>query len=143
LLWTSHGSSAEAFLKVTSGKWEIFISLGQFSRQRLENPSVKPISVDIPKLQTLSGLSGEHQETRLQRFPLPWSHYVRLLAVKGKEARVFYETEALRGGWSVRQLDRQIATQFYERVFGWGITFPWPWSMFFGIALEAIANRKA
>jgi len=35
--------------------------------------------------------------------------------VKGKEARVFYETEALRGGWSVRQLDRQIATQFYER----------------------------
>ena len=38
-----------------------------------------------------------------------------LLAVKGKEARAFYETEALRGGWSVRQLDRQIATQFYER----------------------------
>jgi len=75
----------------------------------------KPISVDTPKFQTLSGLSGEHQETRLQRFPLPWSHYVRLLAVKGKEARVFYETEALRGGWSVRQLDRQIATQFYER----------------------------
>jgi predicted nuclease of restriction endonuclease-like (RecB) superfamily len=30
-------------------------------------------------------------------------------------ARRFYETEALRGGWSVRQLDRQIATVFYER----------------------------
>jgi predicted nuclease of restriction endonuclease-like (RecB) superfamily len=27
----------------------------------------------------------------------------------------FYHTEALRGGWSVRQLDRQIASQFYER----------------------------
>ena len=27
----------------------------------------------------------------------------------------FYETEALRGGWSVRQLDRQIDSQFYER----------------------------
>ncbi len=80
-----------------------------------ESRPSKPISVDTPKFQTLSGLSGEHQETRLQRFPLPWSHYVRLLAVKGKEARVFYETEALRGGWSVRQLDRQIATQFYER----------------------------
>jgi predicted nuclease of restriction endonuclease-like (RecB) superfamily len=26
-----------------------------------------------------------------------------------------YETEALRGGWSVRQLDRQIGTMFYER----------------------------
>jgi predicted nuclease of restriction endonuclease-like (RecB) superfamily len=28
---------------------------------------------------------------------------------------VFYEREALIGGWSVRQLDRQVASQFYER----------------------------
>lgn len=34
------------------------------------------------------------------KFPLPWSHYVLLLIVKNPEARVFYETEALRGGWS-------------------------------------------
>ncbi|MBI4917268.1 MAG: DUF1016 domain-containing protein [Acidobacteria bacterium] len=49
------------------------------------------------------------------RFPLPWSHYVRLLAVRNPSAREFYETEALRGGWTVRQLDRQIGSQFYER----------------------------
>jgi len=49
-------------------------------------------------------------------FPLPWSHYVRLLAVKNLEARSFYETEALRGGWSFRQLDRQISSLFYERI---------------------------
>ena len=49
------------------------------------------------------------------RFPLPWSAYVRLLAVKSEQAREFYEAEALRGGWSVRQLDRQIQSQFYER----------------------------
>jgi len=49
------------------------------------------------------------------RFPLPWSAYVRLLAVKDENARSFYETEALRAGWSVRQLDRQIQSQFYER----------------------------
>ena len=49
------------------------------------------------------------------RFPLPWSHYVRLLSVKNALTREFYHTEALRGGWSVRQLDRQIASQFYER----------------------------
>ena len=48
-------------------------------------------------------------------FPLPWSHYVRLLSVNNRQARSFYENEALRGGWSVRQLDRQIATQFFER----------------------------
>ncbi len=51
----------------------------------------------------------------LPRFPLPWSHYVKLLAVEDAEAREFYETEALRGGWSVRQLDRQIGSKFYER----------------------------
>lgn len=50
------------------------------------------------------------------RFALPWSAYVRLLSVKRPEARCFYEIEALRLGWSVRQLDRQIGSQFYERV---------------------------
>ena len=80
-------------------------------------------------LQTLSGESGVipsrsasanvTSESSLARiaahFPLPWSAYVRLLSVKNLHAREFYETEALRGGWSVRQLDRQINTQFYER----------------------------
>ncbi|EGD04902.1 hypothetical protein B1M_09112 [Burkholderia sp. TJI49] len=50
-----------------------------------------------------------------QIFTLPWSAYVRLLSVKDDHARRFYEAEALRGGWSVRQLDRQIGSQFYER----------------------------
>ncbi|MHB1938794.1 MAG: PDDEXK nuclease domain-containing protein [Acidobacteriaceae bacterium] len=50
------------------------------------------------------------------QFPLPWSAYVRLLSVKNAEARNFYETEALRSGWSVRQLNRQIDSQFYERI---------------------------
>jgi predicted nuclease of restriction endonuclease-like (RecB) superfamily len=48
-------------------------------------------------------------------FPLPWSHYTRLLAVEDVDARAFYEAEAIRGGWSVRQLDRQVSSQFYER----------------------------
>ncbi len=48
-------------------------------------------------------------------FPLPWSHYVKLLSVDDTNARKFYEAEALRGGWSVRQLDRQISTLFYQR----------------------------
>lgn len=50
-----------------------------------------------------------------QAFPLPWSAYVRLLSVKNPQARTFYETETLRCGWSVRQLDRQVNSQFYER----------------------------
>nr|WP_306795581.1 DUF1016 N-terminal domain-containing protein [Burkholderia sp. GbtcB21] len=44
--------------------------------------------------------------TVARAFPLTWSAYVRLLSVKTSAARDFYETEALREGWSVRQLGR-------------------------------------
>jgi predicted nuclease of restriction endonuclease-like (RecB) superfamily len=54
-------------------------------------------------------------ETLTYAFPLSWSHYVRLLTVENPDARKFYEAESLRGGWSVRQLDRQVSTLFYER----------------------------
>ena len=81
-------------------------------------------SGESPKLQTASGelkLTGTKRSSSLkvhelaQAFTLPWSAYVRLLSVKDKHARSFYEAEALRGGWSVRQLDRQIGSQFFER----------------------------
>ena len=74
----------------------------------------------LPIRQTPSGISGVSPvavgfDDLRTAFPLPWSAYVRLLSVRDEHARVFYETEALRGGWSVRQLDRQISSQFYER----------------------------
>jgi DUF1016 N-terminal domain len=49
-------------------------------------------------------------------FPLSWSHYVLLLRAQSPEARDFYHSEALRGGWTVRQLQRQLDSQFYERL---------------------------
>lgn len=64
-------------------------------------------------MQTPSAKSN--QIASAMKFPLSWSHYVKLLGVKEPEARTFYEAEALRGGWSVRQLERQISTKFYER----------------------------
>ena len=75
-------------------------------------------------VQTLSGQSSEKVQTLsaifdfreiATHFPLSWSHYVKLLAVRKDEARKFYESEGLRGGWSVRQLERQINSLFYER----------------------------
>ena len=61
-------------------------------------------------------LSAESEfELLSQCFPLPWSHYVKLMSVRSEEARAFYEAESLRNGWSLRQLNRQISTQFYER----------------------------
>ncbi|MCZ0951868.1 MAG: PDDEXK nuclease domain-containing protein [Rhodospirillaceae bacterium] len=88
-----------------------------------EPPTRRPIlqsasgeSGMISASQTSGAVSAEMSLTSVaSRFPLPWSAYVRLLSVKNMRAREFYETEALRGGWSVRQLDRQINSQFYER----------------------------
>ena len=81
---------------------------------KLNRPSQLPIR------QTPSGISEPISvevglDDLLTAFPLPWSAYVRLLSVRNEHARSFYETEALQGGWSVRQLDRQIGSQFYER----------------------------
>ena len=56
-----------------------------------------------------------HLNGLISAFPLPWSAYTRLLSVKNSRAREFYEEEALREGWTVRQLERQINSQFYER----------------------------
>jgi len=80
-----------------------------------ENPQKRSAKFRMPAIhQTLPGEST--LTTLAARFPLPWSAYVRLLSIKKTAARVFYETEAQRCGWTVRQLDRQIGSQFYERI---------------------------
>jgi len=69
---------------------------------------------DLEKSETSSRKLND--EFFSERFPLPWSHYVMLVRrIKEDDTRKFYESEALRSGWSVRQLDRQISSQFYER----------------------------
>lgn len=86
-----------------------------FSRQNLQQMRQFYLCwVDEQICQTPSGKSLQTGAGG-PAFPLPWSAYVRLLSVKNSDARAFYETEALRCGWSVRQLDRQISSQFYER----------------------------
>jgi hypothetical protein len=78
----------------------------------LQTPSgestVASIFAEQSRLLDIPSLAG--------RFPLTWSAYVRLLSVKNQDARNFYESEALRASWSVRQLDRQIGSLFYERL---------------------------
>lgn len=47
---------------------------------------------------------------------LSWSHFRRLLSVANPEARMWYLKEASEQMWSVRTLDRNIGTQYYERL---------------------------
>lgn len=48
---------------------------------------------------------------------LSWTHYRTLLKIERREARDFYEIEAIRNGWSARQLERQINTFLFDRLF--------------------------
>lgn len=47
---------------------------------------------------------------------LSWTHYRHLMRVENEQARRFYADEAVRSGWSTRQLERQINSFFYERL---------------------------
>jgi predicted nuclease of restriction endonuclease-like (RecB) superfamily len=89
-----------------------------------QNPICSTVSNELPatpisetpsrKLQTPSAQFNLADLARA--FPLPWSHYVLVISrSRSPEAFAFYHTEALREGWSVRQLQRQMDSQFYER----------------------------
>lgn len=47
---------------------------------------------------------------------LSWSHYRVLIKVTNSKARKFYAEEAAKVPWSVRELERQVYTQYYERL---------------------------
>ncbi|EHI9239012.1 DUF1016 domain-containing protein [Vibrio vulnificus] len=47
---------------------------------------------------------------------LSWSHYRALMKVKDAQARDFYEQEAIESGWDKRDLERQINSQYYQRI---------------------------
>jgi len=50
------------------------------------------------------------------RRELTWTHYKSLLRIESLAARDWYAKEAVEQGWSVRALDRQISTLYYERL---------------------------
>lgn len=47
---------------------------------------------------------------------LAWTHYRALLKVGRREARDFYEIEAVKNAWSARQLERQINSLLFDRL---------------------------
>lgn len=72
-----------------------------FKRSNLRD--MRQFYLTFPIYQTLSG-------------KLSWSHYLTLMRVANPKAREYYAESAASESWSVRQLERQIATQYYERL---------------------------
>ncbi len=70
----------------------------------------RPRSRIVETLSPQSGLSGRRLVERLS-----FSHFAELIELEDPLKRAFYEIECLRGNWSVRALQRQIATLYFER----------------------------
>ena len=61
--------------------------------------------------------SRQHfEECAALRNELTWTHYKILIRVENPDARQWYMNEAAEQNWSTRQLDRQIAALYYERL---------------------------
>jgi predicted nuclease of restriction endonuclease-like (RecB) superfamily len=58
----------------------------------------------------ISALSGHLLVEKLS-----FTHFAELIQIEPPIKRLFYEVETIRGHWSVRELKRQIATQYFER----------------------------
>ena len=49
-------------------------------------------------------------------FRLSWSHYLKLMRIENEDERKFYEIEAAKNNWGVRDLKRQFDSALYERL---------------------------
>lgn len=121
-----------ARLSSTFGKGFSLASLKRMKQFYLAFPSGSALMADTgQKGSTASSLSGDGDVARkgstasslsaplpAALFPpmLAWSHYLALLRVSNAQARSFYEIEAAREAWSVRELERQIASLLFERL---------------------------
>lgn len=64
----------------------------------------------------IPGLDSEIQKRYTLCSELSWSHFRLLMRVENQAARDFYIKETSLQNWSVRALDRQISTLYYERI---------------------------
>ena len=72
-----------------------------------------PRTIEASKVRTVSAQLAIAPEKLLNS--LSYSHFELLAALDDDLKRVFYEIECIRGNWSVRELNRQIGSLYYER----------------------------
>lgn len=70
----------------------------------------------VRNLQMMRKFYLMYQNTNTLCSQLSWSHYRVLMRISDEKRREWYTDECAKSGWSVRQLERQINTMFYERL---------------------------
>ncbi len=91
-----------------------------FSVDNLENMRRFYSAYSIPKKTSRRSID-EKSETvsRISydnNFQLSWSHYLFLLKIDNSDERKFYEIEAYKNNWSLRELQRLFDSALYERL---------------------------
>ncbi len=117
----------KAVLKNLSDKLGVRFGRG-FSVDNLENMRRFYLEYGPEKSETVSRISGRDISETASRisdkkalnsapdFKLSWSHYVFLMRIDNIDERNFYETEAVKENWSLRELKRQFNAALFERL---------------------------
>ena len=85
-------------------------------RQEISETASRKLATSLSGSLSTAQIRQTLSVTLAGQFTLGWSHYVTLLTIDNAEERRFYEFEAVDNGWSVRELERQIASSLYERL---------------------------
>lgn len=93
-------------------------TLRRIRRFYLTYPNGTTIPRDVASLEIRSTVLIELMSGNQVLFPtsLSWSHYMVLIRVQDDHARAFYEIEAVKESWSIREMERQIAALLFERL---------------------------
>ncbi len=110
--------------------WEIgeqsYIACGEYDRAEYGKGLIKYLSekltsefgkgFTVANLRNMRRFYTMYQKRYTLCSELSWSHYRILMRISDEKRREWYTEECAKSGWSVRQLERQINTMFYERL---------------------------
>ena len=98
-------------------------SRAEYGKALLKNLSIeltkefgKGFSVDNLENMRRFYLVYSKSETVSRKFKLSYSHYIFLSRIKNEDERNFYEIEAIKNNWSLRELKRQFDSALFERL---------------------------
>lgn len=81
------------------------------------SPNSQTLSADLqPDIVARFAIHQTLSDELNRRFSLSWSHYTFLMQISDPHERSFYEIEAARENWSIRELKRQFNSSLYERL---------------------------
>jgi predicted nuclease of restriction endonuclease-like (RecB) superfamily len=98
------------------GRAEYGLQLIEELSEKLSNEFGKGFSsTNIKQMRSFYNIYSKGQTTS-DEFNLSWSHYLKLMRIEDENERKFYEIEAYKNNWSLRELQRQYDSALFTRL---------------------------